>query len=387
MPPKVNSARQSRSQSRNNQTDNEVTVVDDKQEDLFTKLTDQFNILTNHDQRAGTFGELLYQAIELSIDKAVNKFQPIIDNHTAEITALKEESIITESRITSLESAVVKLRKEIVELKEYSYSNNLVIDGIQEHRYENVEHKVMGFFARNLGIPYPEDMIIDTCHRMGRSNNNKPRPIIIRFVKRSDKMMVLQQGKYLANTRFHMWEHLPAEIKEERKDLFRERKERKGRGERVVVRGSRLVVDDVIVRDINKEKAKKVPKVERVNNRAAQLMKSVKATQQQIVDGSTFKGHFIPIESKNDIDPALMAVKAVAQTSSATHNVWAVVLGDHRESDDDGEHTAGSQLLQTLVNSGKQGIVVVARYYSGHDIGEKRFTAIKEVGKMAIDNY
>ena len=116
-------------------------------------------------------------------------------------------------------------------------------------------------------------------------------------------------------------------------------------------------------------------------------MAAVKSKQEKTVEGSIFKAHYIPLTSQDDIRPALMAIKAVAQTSGATHNIWAASIGDYQHYDDDGEFTAGHRLLQTLIRTKQQGVVVVARYYSGHDIGEKRFTAVTELAKLAIDSY
>ena len=377
------SQRTSRSQQRNKS----VTNSDYIQDEAFTKVTEQFKIMTDHDARSGDFGVLLFDAIKVSIQRAIEEIVPKLDEHSVDIATIKEENIITESRVTSLESMVQRLHKEVVELKEYSFSNNLVVDGIRELQPENTEARAKEFFRNILQIEDADSLIIDTCHRMGRSSNGHPRPIIVRFVKRSDKQKVLMQGRRLAGTQYHMWEHVPPETKEERRDLFRDRKERKDKGEKAVVRGSKLLVNGQVVRDIKKEKAKKIPKVERVNRRAAELMQLIKSAEQKCVEGSTFKGYYIPIDSPADIGPALMAAKAVGQTSTATHNVWAVSLGNYRDAEDDGEHTAGHRLLQTLERTGKQGMVVVARYYSGHDIGDKRFTAITDVGKMSIENY
>lgn len=52
--------------------------------------------------------------------------------------------------------------------------------------------------------------------------------------------------------------------------------------------------------------------------------------------------------------------------------------------DDDGEKWAGSRLQHVLNDTGTEGVVVVARWYGGHNIGPIRFTHIETCAKQAI---
>jgi hypothetical protein len=52
--------------------------------------------------------------------------------------------------------------------------------------------------------------------------------------------------------------------------------------------------------------------------------------------------------------------------------------------DDDGEKWAGSRLQHVLNDTGTEGVVVVARWYGGQNIGPIRFTHIETCAKQAI---
>ncbi|KAJ4344538.1 uncharacterized protein N0V89_012281 [Didymosphaeria variabile] len=52
--------------------------------------------------------------------------------------------------------------------------------------------------------------------------------------------------------------------------------------------------------------------------------------------------------------------------------------------DDDGEKWAGSRLQNVLNDTGTEGVVVVARWYGGQNIGPIRFTHIETCAKQAI---
>jgi len=55
--------------------------------------------------------------------------------------------------------------------------------------------------------------------------------------------------------------------------------------------------------------------------------------------------------------------------------------------DDDGEKWAGGRLQHVLSDTAVEGVVVVARWYGGQNIGPMRFTHIENCAKQAIWNW
>lgn len=101
------------------------------------------------------------------------------------------------------------------------------------------------------------------------------------------------------------------------------------------------------------------------------VLKEAEATQ--IIEKSKFIAHVKPVESKEDADAFIAAVKK--QYRDATHNVPAMVIGDKFQvqwASDDGEPqgTSGAPMVQMLVKEGVTNVaVVVTRYFGGIKLG------------------
>lgn len=94
------------------------------------------------------------------------------------------------------------------------------------------------------------------------------------------------------------------------------------------------------------------------------------------------------------------AIQALPNFRTATHRIAAWRKRSRQRSlipetkilydlghDDDGEKWAGSRLQNVLNDMGIEGVVVVARWYGGQNIGPIRFTHIENCAKQAIWNW
>ena len=131
-----------------------------------------------------------------------------------EIKSLRDSLSIAENEITVLKTTVndqstelIHLRKEIDNLKEngnarerHSRSWNLVwVSREEEKTFEqpdDTENLVMSFINQVPEIK-KRNVQIDVAHRIGKKFNDKPRPIIVRFIKKSDLWFVLKHRKEL----------------------------------------------------------------------------------------------------------------------------------------------------------------------------------------------
>jgi putative IMPACT (imprinted ancient) family translation regulator len=97
---------------------------------------------------------------------------------------------------------------------------------------------------------------------------------------------------------------------------------------------------------------------------------------------------------------SVKALQNLPEFSSATHRITAWRIRSRQKSlvpekkvlydlgfDDDGEKWAGSRLQHVLAETGAEGVVVVARWYGGQNIGPVRFTHIEDSAKKAIRNW
>ncbi|MDD3168376.1 MAG: YigZ family protein, partial [Eubacteriales bacterium] len=101
------------------------------------------------------------------------------------------------------------------------------------------------------------------------------------------------------------------------------------------------------------------------------IMKEAEA--EQIIDKSRFIGHVQPVESREEAEDFIAAIRS--KHRAATHNVPAIVIGDRYQlqwASDDGEPqgTSGAPIVQMLVKEGITNIaVVITRYFGGIKLG------------------
>ena len=94
---------------------------------------------------------------------------------------------------------------------------------------------------------------------------------------------------------------------------------------------------------------------------------------EQIIEKSRFITHVMPVNSKEEADDFIAAIKK--EYKDATHNVPAMVLGEKMQvqwGSDDGEPqgTSGAPVVQMLVREGITNVaLVVTRYFGGIKLG------------------
>ena len=123
-----------------------------------------------------------------------------------EINALKTENKLLKQRVENQEN--------------YSRRNNLIIKGIPEGWGQNVDQIVRSFMNDYFWVPY--DIPIERMHRLGKftGNYDRPRPIIVRFVKFADREMVWNARHYLGDSGFGLDEDFSPEVQRVRRKLL-----------------------------------------------------------------------------------------------------------------------------------------------------------------------
>ena len=163
---------------------------------------------------------LNFQAAELSrVTAELSKLNALV----IEVKSLREECIIKDKQISSLE-------KRVDELEQYTRKNNMVISGlkIKPRSYaraatsdpfplgseESVEKQVISFLSSKE--IYIAESDIEACHPIPRRENEDdnttktpgPPNIIVRFVNRKKKIETLKQGKKLKGSDVYINDHL-----------------------------------------------------------------------------------------------------------------------------------------------------------------------------------
>lgn len=111
-----------------------------------------------------------------------------IEEFIKEIDKLKSENTFLKTKVETLEARVE-------DLEMYSRRNCLEIQGVPEENGESVVEVV-----KKVGSALDfviEDTMIDACHRIGRrtAGRDQPRGIIVKFVRRTDKELIMKRRR------------------------------------------------------------------------------------------------------------------------------------------------------------------------------------------------
>ena len=103
----------------------------------------------------------------------------------------------------------------------------------------------MNFLENTLKITDAKNIQLEKAYRLGKrkTESDKPRPIVVKFTKLSDRAIVKNSSSRLKDTKYGISPHYPREIVERRKKLvpimIRERKKKK----KAFIVGDKLFVD------------------------------------------------------------------------------------------------------------------------------------------------
>lgn len=125
----------------------------------------------------------------------------------------------------NLQGEIETLRDEKLYMEVYQRRENLRFHGIREASgttEENVKGVLVGFMQNELDISEADTIEFQRIHRIGRRkpSQDKPRPIMARFLRYSDRELVMSRAKKLKGKGLGISADLPKEIVNRRKELM-----------------------------------------------------------------------------------------------------------------------------------------------------------------------
>ena len=152
----------------------------------------------------------------------------------AGLTTLNKEVSELRGKLMEKEEQINNLHMKHLYLESYSRRENLKFFGIEE-KEKNAEEGseaidtwvvLCEFLKTALGFQDPRPSIEIQCvHRVGKSVDGKPRPMLARFLRFPDRERILRQGFKLKDTEFMILQDFPREIIEERRKMMPKLKE------------------------------------------------------------------------------------------------------------------------------------------------------------------
>ncbi len=255
------------------------------------------------------------------------------------VTHLQEKNKRTEARLEMTENRVMLLEKEmatckskIIESASRSMKDNLLINGIEEHKGEHILSLVIQFMKEAMQIKESyfkcsahdtaddENTIwIQRCHRIGRQGRpGAHRAIVVKMITGRD--CVLKHAKNLKGTSYYISIQNPPEINEAKKQvapIFRKAKA-DGKHPRYVGKGDAVYLDGKTYRSLVVPTCS-TPALTIIERKTAMHINSTPITEES---GNKFSAHMAIINSHGDVAPTLMAITSMhPSVATATHNM------------------------------------------------------------------
>lgn len=103
--------------------------------------------------------------------------------------------------------------------------------------------------------------------------------------------------------------------------------------------------------------------------------------------GSKYAVSGAPVQSREEVDTVLAALKSDRTYAKATHNTWAAMLPAGALKADDGETGAAMVILRMMERAGlTDHVIVVTRWYGGKKLGGDRFRRVQDATRAYLDH-
>ena len=309
-----------------------------------------------------------------------------------------------EGRNSRLEQELGSLQSKYLDLQQRSMQHNLVFHGLKETNHEDCEKITITFIFQSLKISQKDiyssnnlagEIRIDVAHRSGRKSDlrGKPCPMVVRFVTRKGKDMVLKSVRNLKGTSYSVTEQLPPVIREQRQaqipklqQLRRDFPDKKKDSVKLVnnklIHNTHIVGGEFIKNPL--------PATQDTND--VYDYNDLLHSEIAECNDSFFQAHAITVGTIREACLARDALYQNMSLSQAHHVIYAYHFTDnsgeqHEGFSDDGEVRGSMELRKVLDRLGKNNIfVAVTRIHNGPNIGQRRFDFIRKVTEEVLDN-
>ena len=146
---------------------------------------------------------------QIKVTESLDALSKKIDELETEIKNKDEKIQLLENRVEILEEEKESQGKEIDDLEQYSRRNCLLLHGVVEMNAECTDDIIIKTCAEELGIDVKQEDL-DRSHRLGKvkRNDNKPRPIIVKFARYAVRNKVFSNKKKLKGKKLLITESL-----------------------------------------------------------------------------------------------------------------------------------------------------------------------------------
>ncbi|XP_049267703.1 uncharacterized protein LOC125760039 isoform X2 [Rhipicephalus sanguineus] len=159
------------------------------------------------------------EALVTTLSTRVDTLEKIVQSTQSNETGLKAD---VKDSFAKLSAEIRVLTDKCDDAENRLRRSNLLFCGIPDTKGESwiqSQAKVIKFCSENLGISIPEDDL-ERAHRLGRYQQNKSRPIIVKYARFKDKSKILAVASKLKGTTFSIREDYSARVRQARRKLY-----------------------------------------------------------------------------------------------------------------------------------------------------------------------
>ena len=194
---------------------------------------------------------------KLGLFERLENVEAAVSKNCTELNLVNEKTKVIQNNVEEIEKGIVFANSQIEGLEKKDDENacrmrwNLIFHGIPETDDESCSDLIKHTMVSKLKMDQRKVKATMFCgaHRLGRrkraSNNNKPRPIIVRFTCRADRDSTWRQRYNLKGSSTRIAEDLPQNVREIRRDVLVPalKNARKCEGTKATIIGDRLLVN------------------------------------------------------------------------------------------------------------------------------------------------
>ena len=168
------------------------------------------------------------QTMQASICTAIQS-NPVIQQHSAEITGLKAENLRLSRKVQQLHTEQSKMKKQLNRIETKNLECSLIIRGLPEEFKETEQqiidkiHHILSSIMQGdddgMKLANARQIVIRSARRLGRYNRNRRRPVSIELQHRQDTEYILENRFDLERGIFIDKEY-PMDIERKRKTLL-----------------------------------------------------------------------------------------------------------------------------------------------------------------------
>ena len=253
-----------------------------------------------------TFTKLI-EALEQKVDQLEISLQfhsETTESLTKENATLRQRCLVNEGRLTRMEKVVEEQHEETLQINARSMKDNIIFENIVEQDdHENVRRVLIDFLHTEMQLQQNDidAIIVNRAHRMG-AKGRYPRAIVAN-INDQGKAIIWRHTKYLKGKKFSVYNQLPKELVERKKQLLPTYKAARDKNLKPRWIGAKLLVNDTVTQ-VKKDRIKDI----NLDTTDIAASMRVKRSPPKTYNGSTFQGSRVVIDKPDDVIPAIHAL-------------------------------------------------------------------------------